>query len=190
MEEAVKQVTPLIPTEPDWPYTLVQLSGDACHMPLPMEGHLSIMVEGSTSNVTCRRISQLEVHQLLSSGSQVIYSAELNGYQVPLVTSLLGSLAKGATLLGGKPAPLPVDILQSTRKEKEPKVPPFGSHSSHHPNCKPHQGSPSQGGRAGQHDHGGERALIPGGTGYLWASIREFHPKVARSHGLSHTSTS
>ena len=40
MEEAVKQLTPLISTGPDWPYTLVQLKGDACHAPLPMEGHL------------------------------------------------------------------------------------------------------------------------------------------------------
>ena len=114
MEEAVKQLTPLIPTWPDWPYTLVQLNGDTCHAPLPMEGDLSIMVEGSISSVACRRISQLEVHQLLSSGSQVIYSVGLNGCQVPMITSLPELLAKGATLLGGKPAPLPVDILQST----------------------------------------------------------------------------
>ena len=106
MEEVVKQLTPLISTGPDWPYALVQLNGDAHHVPLPMEGHLSIMVEGSTSSVACRRISQLE------------------------------------------------------------------------------------GRRAGQHDYGGERAPIPGGTGYFWAHIREFVPKEARAHGLSHTSTS
>ena len=128
MEEAVKQLTPLIPTGPDWPYALVWLNGDACHAPLPMEGHLSIMVEGSTSSVICRRISQLEVHQLLSSGSQVIYSVGLNGCQVPVITSLPESLAKGTTLLGGKPTPLLVDILQSTGKGQEPKVPPFGGH--------------------------------------------------------------
>ena len=42
----------------------------------------------------------------------------------------------------------------------------------------------------GQHDHGGERAPILSSTGYLWPSIREFHPKVARAHGPSHTPTS
>ena len=130
MEEVVKQLTPLIPTGPDWPYTLVQLNGDACHVWLPMEGHLSVMVEGSTSSVTCRRISQLEVHQLLSSGSQVVYSVGLNGCQVPMITSLPELLAEGTTVLGGEPATLPVDILQSTAKGQEPKVLQFGGHSS------------------------------------------------------------
>ena len=57
MEEAVKQLTPLPSTGPDHPYTLVWLNGDACHAPLPKEGHLSIQVMESTSNVTCRRVS-------------------------------------------------------------------------------------------------------------------------------------
>ena len=93
MEEAVKQLTPLVPTGPDWPYALLWLNRDACHVLLPMEGHLSVMVEGSTSSVTCRRISQLEACQLLSLGSQVIYPVELNGCQVPMITSMPESLA-------------------------------------------------------------------------------------------------
>ena len=72
MEEAVKQLTALVYTGPDWPYALVWLNGDACHTPLPREGHLNILVEGGTSSATYGRVSQLEVHQLLSSGSQVI----------------------------------------------------------------------------------------------------------------------
>ena len=35
MEEAVKQLTPLISTGPDRPYTLVQLNGDAHHNATP-----------------------------------------------------------------------------------------------------------------------------------------------------------
>ena len=57
MEEMVKQLTPLPFTGPDCPYALVQLNGDACHVPLPKEGHLSIQVVGGTSNATCRRVS-------------------------------------------------------------------------------------------------------------------------------------
>ena len=38
MEEAVKQLTPLIPTGPDWPYALVQLNGDAHDVPTPYGG--------------------------------------------------------------------------------------------------------------------------------------------------------
>ena len=83
VEEAVKQLTPLISTGPDWPYALVQLNRDSCHVLLPKEGHLSILVEGSTSIVACRRISQLEVHQVLSLGSQAIYPVGLNGCEVP-----------------------------------------------------------------------------------------------------------
>ena len=49
MEEAVKQLTALVSTGPDWPYALVWLNGDACHMPLPREGHLSVLVVGGTS---------------------------------------------------------------------------------------------------------------------------------------------
>ena len=79
MEKAVKQLTPLISTRTNWLYTLVWLNRNACHVPLPKKGHLSILVKGSISSVTCRRISQLEVCQLLSLGSQAIYPVRLNG---------------------------------------------------------------------------------------------------------------
>ena len=64
VEEAVKQLTTLISTGPDWPYALVQLNADAHHALLPKEGHLSILVEECTSGV--RWISQLDVCQLLT----------------------------------------------------------------------------------------------------------------------------
>ena len=72
IDGADKQLTQLASTGPNWPYALVQLNGDACHMPLPKEGHLSVMAEESTSHVPYGRICQLEVHQLLSSGSWVV----------------------------------------------------------------------------------------------------------------------
>ena len=130
MEDAIKQLTPVLSTGPDWPYALVWLNQDACHMPLAREGHLSILVEGGTSSATCRRVSQLEVCQLLSLGSQVIYLVGLNGCEVPMIASLCESLTKGANLLGGKPIYLKVDILQSLAEGPELKVPPAGSHSS------------------------------------------------------------
>ena len=130
MDEAVKQLTPLISTGPDWPYALVQFNGDACHAPLPTEGHLSIMVEGNTSSVTCSRISQLEVHQLLSSGSRVMYPVGINGCEVPMIASLPEPLAKGTTMLGGELIYLPVDIPQSTTKGQEPKALPLDGHST------------------------------------------------------------
>ena len=130
MEEAVKQLTALVFTRPDWPYALVQLNGDASHMPFPREGHLSILVEGETSSVTYKRVSQLEVHQLLSSGSQVICQVGLNGCEVPVIASPPESLAKDANLLGGEPIYLKVDIPQSIMEGPKLKAPPPGGHSS------------------------------------------------------------
>ena len=130
MEEVVKQLTALMSAGPHWSYALVWLNGDACHMPLPREGHLNILVEGGTNSATYGRVSQLEVCQLLSLGSQVIYLVRLNGCEVPVIASPPESLAKGANLLGGKPVYLKVDIPQSIAEGPKLKVPPPGSHSS------------------------------------------------------------
>ena len=54
------------------------------------------------------------------------------------------SLTRGATLLGGKPVPLPVDILQTTAKGQEPKAPPFGSHSTAIPTASPIRAHPTK----------------------------------------------
>ena len=43
--------------------------------------------------------------------------------------SLPESIAKGATMLGGEPIYLPVDIMQSTTEGQEPKAPSLGGHS-------------------------------------------------------------
>ena len=87
------------------------------------------MIEGGTSSATCGQTSQLDTCQLLSLGSQVIYPVGLNGCEIPVITSLPKSLAKGMTMLGGKPIYLSVDIPQSAAKGKESKAPSPGSHS-------------------------------------------------------------
>ena len=129
MEEVVKQLAPLIPTGPDWPHVFMQLNADACHVPLPKEEHLSILMEEGASSVTCRWICQLDVCQLLSLGSQVIYPVGFNGCEVPVIMSLPKSLAKGTTMLWGKPVYLSMDILQSAAKGQESKVLFPGGHS-------------------------------------------------------------
>ena len=121
MEEVVKQLTALVSIGPNWPNALVQLNRDTHQVPLPREGHLSALVEGGT---------KLEVHQLLSLSSQVIYPVGLNGCEVPVIASPPKALAKGTNLLGGKPIYLKVDIPQSIMEWSELKVPPLGSHSS------------------------------------------------------------
>ena len=119
IDDVAKQLTQLTSTGPNWPYALVWFNGDACHVPLPTEGYLSVMTEGNNNNVPCRKICQLEVCQLLSSGSWVVYLEGLNGCQVPVITSLPKLLSNGMTVFKGEPTFLQVDLSQSATKEQE-----------------------------------------------------------------------
>ena len=116
--------------DPNWHHTLVHLKEDTLHAPLPREGHLGILPEGGTNSTACRRISQLEVHQLLISGLQFSYLGGLNGCKVPLITSLPESLANGTSLTGGESIYLKVDMLQSIVQESDWKVWPPGGYPS------------------------------------------------------------
>ena len=135
--EAVKQLAPMIPARPNWPYALVWLNADVCHVPLPKEGHLIILMEGGTSSATGRQISQIDVCQLLSSGSQVVYPVGLNGCEIPVIMSLPKSLAKGTTMLGGEPGGYPT-ICHEGAGVQSPI--PWQSLNCH-PDHKPYQGS-------------------------------------------------
>ena len=164
---------------PNWPYTLVQLNGDTCHVSLPREGPLSKLPEGGTSSAASRRVSQLEVCQLLSSDSQVIYPIGLNGCEIHVITSLPKSLTNGANLLGGEPIYLKVDILQSIVEGPEWKALPSA-------NCPINATLPKV--ERGQHDHGSEGAPVQGGIRHIWTCIRSLNPKNNKSHGCTHTS--
>ena len=65
LDEAVKKLTLLTSSSSNWPYTFVHFNGDAHHVPLLKEGHLSTMTDGTPINILCRQIHQLEVCQLL-----------------------------------------------------------------------------------------------------------------------------
>ena len=138
MEEVVRELTTWVSSGPNWSYALVQLNEDTQHAPLPKEGHLGVLPEGGTDSTTCRRISQLEVCQLLILGLQVAYPVGLNGSKVPIITSLPKSLANGISLAGGKSIYLEVDIPQPIMEEPDQKAsPPCG--------CLHHNGQPCQG---------------------------------------------
>ena len=98
MEEAVRNLTAWVSSGPNWPYALVQLHKDTHHVPLPKEGHLGIQPQSGAEMPACRRISQLEVCQLLISGQQVAYPIGLNGHEEPIITYLPESLANGISL--------------------------------------------------------------------------------------------
>ena len=56
IEEVIKPLNQLSHSGSNLPYAQVCLSGDTHHMSLPTESHLSVMTEGSTSNIPCGRI--------------------------------------------------------------------------------------------------------------------------------------
>ena len=126
MVEAVRELTTWVSSGPNWPYTLVWLNEDTHHAPLPKEGHLSVLPQGGADMTACRRISQLEVHQLLVSGLQVTYPVGLNGCKDSVITSLPESLANGTSLSGGKSVYLQINIPQPMTKELDHKALPLG----------------------------------------------------------------
>ena len=117
MEKAVRNLTAWISSGPDWPYALVQLHKDTHHAPLPKEGHLGILPQRGAEMTTCRRISQLEVCQLLITGQQVAYPIGLNGHEEPIITLLPESLANCISLTRGKSIYLEIDIPQYLAEE-------------------------------------------------------------------------
>ena len=108
----------------------MQLHEDTCHAPLPKEGHLGILPQIGAEMTTYRRISQLEICQLLTSGPQVAYPIGLNACKELIITSLPESLANGINLTGGKSIYLEIDIPQSLAEEQDSKVLPSGEHST------------------------------------------------------------
>ena len=127
IDGAAKQLAKLASTGSDWPCALVWLNGDAQHVSLPIEGHWSVMMEGNTSNVPHGKIHQLQVCQLLGSGSQVVYLEGLNGCQIPVIKTLPESLSNAVTMLEGESTFLQVDLSQSSTKEQESKALSLGS---------------------------------------------------------------
>ena len=94
-------------------------------MRMPKEGHLSAMSDGASSRNTCRHLCQLEMHQLLQCGDQVVYPKGLNGGLEPVLISLSGALVQGMNTLGEpahEPSFLSVDFSWFTLGDYPPKV--------------------------------------------------------------------
>ena len=122
LDEAVKELTLLTTSRENWAYIFVQFNEDAQHVPLPKEGHLSTMIEGVPSRITCGHLCQLEVHLLLKVGCQVVYPEGLNGDLELVVSSLPESLAHRVNMLDN-PTFLPVDLSQFRAGDCVPKAP-------------------------------------------------------------------
>ena len=189
IDDTVRKLTLLASAGLNWPYMFVQFNGDAHHMPLPKEGHSSAMVEGTPSNILCRRICQLEVHQLLHSEAQVVYPKGLN--------RVFGS---------GKNHSAKITVRWHNYTQWWAYLPTSGHLTIHngwtwvqdpflsggfklyfptHPATVP---SPKA--ESCQHDHGGLWTPITGGSGHLWSSIGVFHPQKTSVPGLRSTTLS
>ena len=69
MEEAIGTLSAYISSRPNWPYAIVQLYEGSSHTPFPKDKHLGVLPQGKVEESPCGQISQLEVHQLLSTWS-------------------------------------------------------------------------------------------------------------------------
>ena len=98
MEEALGTLSSCISSGPDWPYVFAQLYKGSNHTPLPKGKHLGILPWGKAEESPHRQISQLKVHQLLSTGPRVIYPVGLNGCNQLVIIDLLEPLQSGSSI--------------------------------------------------------------------------------------------
>ena len=126
MEEAVGTLSAYITSGPDWPYALAQLYKGFSHTPLPRDKHLGILPQGKAEESPYGQISQLEVHQLLSAGSRVIYPVGLNGNEEPVMTTLPELLHSGASITTNEHPYMRINIPTPSPEEPEPTTLPLG----------------------------------------------------------------
>ena len=127
MEEAVEMLTACPSSGTDWPYTLAQLYKGPCHAPLPKDKHLGILPQGKAEETSCRWISQLDVHQLISTSPQVVYSIGLNGQDESVINTLPELLSSSISIIASKHLYLGIDI--PPMEESDTKAPPIGKAS-------------------------------------------------------------
>ena len=127
MEEAVEMLAPCPSSGTDWPYALAQLYKSSCHAPLPKDKHLGILPQGKVEETSCGQISQLNVCQLLSTGSQVVYPIGLNGHDEPIITTLPELLSSSISIIASEHPYLEIDI--PPKEESDTKALPIGKAS-------------------------------------------------------------
>ena len=93
-------------------------------MPLPEGKHLGIWPQGGVERTSCGYISQLDIHQLLSTGPQVVYPTGLNGYREPIIITLPEPLSSSMSIITSKHPYLEIDIPPN--RESDTKALPIG----------------------------------------------------------------
>ena len=124
MEEAVEKLAAYPSSGTDWPYILTQLYEGSGHAPLPKGKQLGILPQGKAVETSCGQISQLDIHQILSAGPQVVYPSGLNGHDEPVITTLPEPLSSGTSIISNEHPYLEIDIPPG--EASDTKVLPIG----------------------------------------------------------------
>ena len=127
MEEAVEKLATFPSSGTNWPYALAQLYKGSHHAPLPKGKHLGILPQGKVDETSCGQISQIDICQLLSTGSQVLYPSGLNGHDEPIITTLPELLSSGISIITSKRPYLEINI--PAKEESDTKALPIGKAS-------------------------------------------------------------
>ena len=125
MEEALGTLCTCISSGPDWPYVLARLYEGSNHTPLPKDKHLGVLPWGKVESFF-GQISQLEVHQLLSTGPQAIYLVGLNGGNQLVTIDLPELLHSSSSITTDEHSYLRIDIPLPTHEEPECTTLPLG----------------------------------------------------------------
>ena len=126
MEEALGTLSACISSGPNWPYVLAQLYKGSNHTPLPKDKHLGILPQGKAEESPYGQISQLKVHQLLSTRPQVIYLVGLNGSDQLVIIDLPEPLHSGSSITTDEHPHLQINIPLPTPEEPECTTLPLG----------------------------------------------------------------
>ena len=102
---------------PDWPYTLIRLYEGANHMPLPANKHLSVLTPEKMESLS-GWVSQLEIHQLLSTGSLVMVPMELSGGEQAVTVNLPEPLCTSSSVTSNEHPFVEVNIPSPTTEDQ------------------------------------------------------------------------
>ena len=126
MEEVVGTLSAYITSRPDWPYAPVQLYEGSSHTPLPKGKHLGVLPQGKAEGSPYWWISQLKVHQLLSTRHWVVYPVGLNGNKELVMITLPELLHSSVSITTNEHPYMRIDIPPPPLVEPEYTTLPVG----------------------------------------------------------------
>ena len=126
MEEALGTLSACVSSAPNWRYIFAQSYQGSNHTPLPKDKHIGVLPQGKVEENPSGWISQLEIHQLLSAGPQVVYPVGLNGCNQLAIINLPEPLHSGSSVTTDEHPHLQIDIPLPTPEEPEHTAPFLG----------------------------------------------------------------